>query len=109
VAEFNHDGHTDLALANTDGTVSILLGQGAGVFHANSDISVATGRLASIVAADLNKDGNIDLAVTQPGQKLVSVLLGRGDGRFGSPPLILLGICLSPRWLPMLMATGLRI
>ncbi len=84
-ADFNNDGHIDLALANADGTVSILLGQGGGVFHPLQDIRVASGSLSSIVAGDFNKDGKIDLAVTQPGQKLVSVLIGKGDGTFASP------------------------
>ena len=84
-ADFNHDGHADLALANADGTVTVLLGKGAGQFSSLPDISVAPGRLSSINSGDLNKDGRIDLVVTQPGQKLVSVLIGKGDGTFAPP------------------------
>ncbi len=85
VADFNNDGHADLALANADGTVSIVLGKGAGLFRSLPDISVASGSLSSINSGDLNNDGKIDLVVTQLGQKLVSVLIGRGDGTFASP------------------------
>ncbi|MGA3045961.1 MAG: Ig-like domain repeat protein, partial [Terracidiphilus sp.] len=85
VADFNNDGHADIALANTDGTVSILLGRGEGVFHALTDISVASGSLSSIASGDFNQDGKIDLVVTQPGQKSISVLLGDGNGGFASP------------------------
>src|SRR6202041_2122350 len=85
VADFNSDGLADLALANTDGTVSILLGKGAGLFSTLADLSVASGSLSSIASEDFNKDGKIDLVVTEPGQKLVSVLLGKGDGTFAVP------------------------
>ena len=45
----------------------------------------------SIVAADFNHDGNLDLAVANSHNNYVSVLLGKGDGTFQaathSPPL----------------------
>jgi Bacterial Ig-like domain (group 3)/FG-GAP-like repeat len=85
VADFDNDGHADIALANTDGTVSILLGKDAGQFRSLADISVASGSLSSIATGDFNKDGKIDLVVTQPGQKLASFLLGKGDGTFNAP------------------------
>ncbi len=84
-ADFNNDGLADVALANADGTVSILLGNGAGLFRSLPDISVAAGSLSSIVSRDLNKDGKIDLMITQPAQKLVSVLMGNGNGTFAPP------------------------
>ena len=98
LANLNGDGFTDIALANQGGTVSILLGMGAGQFRPLADISVASGPLSSIVAGDFNNDGKIDLAVAQPGQKLVSILIGKGDGTFistssssvGNDPLFLL-------------------
>jgi hypothetical protein len=87
VADFDNDGHADIALANTDGTVSILLGKGAGQFRSFADIVVASGslKLKSIASGDFNKDGKTDLVVTEPGQKVVSVLLGKGNGAFSAP------------------------
>ncbi|MGA9667888.1 MAG: FG-GAP-like repeat-containing protein, partial [Terracidiphilus sp.] len=85
VADLNNDGQADIAFANADGTVSILLGKGAGQFRSLADIAVASGSLRSIASGDFNKDGKIDLVVTQPGQKLVSVLFGQGNGVFASP------------------------
>jgi len=38
----------------------------------------------SVVAADFNQDGNLDLAVADWGASQVSILLGRGDGTFRS-------------------------
>jgi type II secretory pathway component GspD/PulD (secretin) len=91
VADFNRDGHLDLAVTNqTDNTVSILLGNGAsggngdGTFKTHTDFATGAGP-KGIVAADFANSGNLDLAVAdQPGNK-VSVLIGNGDGTFASP------------------------
>ena len=40
---------------------------------------------SAIVAADLDGDGNVDLAVTNTFTASVSVLLGDGDGGFAAP------------------------
>ena len=85
VADFNKDGRSDIALANADGTVTILLGQGRGLFQVLPAISVASGPLSSIVSGIFNPTGKVDLAITEPGQKQVSILLGNGDGTFASP------------------------
>jgi hypothetical protein len=90
VGDFNGDGIPDLAVANfggpppppvSQGTVSILLGNGDGTFRAAVDYQ--TGRNASGVAVgDFNGDGFLDLAVTDSADNDVSVLLGNGDGTF---------------------------
>jgi hypothetical protein len=62
-ADFNHDGHLDLAVANAGGnTVSILLGNGDGTFRPGNDVVIA-GHPKAIAAADFNRDGFADLAV----------------------------------------------
>ncbi|MFY0526680.1 FG-GAP repeat domain-containing protein [Archangium gephyra] len=70
-------------------TISVLLGNGAGAFGAAT--SYATGpRPASIVSADLNQDGKLDLAVANTGagccsgSSAISFLAGRGDGTFAA-------------------------
>ncbi|HZR28967.1 MAG TPA: FG-GAP-like repeat-containing protein [Terriglobales bacterium] len=62
-ADFNHDGHLDLAVANGRGnTVSILLGNGDGTFRPAADVMLA-GHPKAIAAADFTRDGFADLAV----------------------------------------------
>lgn len=94
-ADFNGDGRLDLASANP-GTVSVLLGDGAGGFGAaiDSDAGSFGGNRASLAVADFNHDGHLDLATAiyyydAPNYNneygSVSVLLGNGDGTFRSP------------------------
>ncbi len=66
--DFDGDGYPDLAVANSDpfsfnpGTVSILLGDGAGNFQAPQNFTVGL-QPYSLVAADFNGDSIIDFAV----------------------------------------------
>ena len=85
VGDFNGDGVLDLATADYGvSNVSILLGQGGGVFQA--PVSYAVGlNPSSVAVGDFNGDGFLDLAVTNTNNfngGTVSVLLGNGDGTF---------------------------
>jgi hypothetical protein len=81
-ADFNRDGWTDVAQANTGrNSVTILLNRaGAGLLR-SSDVPVGLGPF-DICAADFNRDGVPDLAVANADASTISVLLGRGDGSF---------------------------
>jgi hypothetical protein len=77
VADVNNDGIADLIL-NTDAGVSVLLGNGNGTFQ--SPIT-SPGTVQFMAAADFNKDGRLDLAVTD-GYSSLSIMLGNGAGSF---------------------------
>jgi VCBS repeat protein len=89
-ADLNHDGKLDLAVAGQfGGTVSIFLGGGGGGFAEAPGSPIVNGRSNSWVAAgDVDRDGNLDLAVANQGARNataaqdVTVLLGDGTGRF---------------------------
>ncbi len=96
--DFNGDGNLDLAVTNgnctppheseppqcSPSTVSIFLGNGDGTFQPRVTYSVGT-LPASIVTADFNGDGKLDLAVVNVFDNNISILLGNGDGTFQSP------------------------
>jgi beta-lactam-binding protein with PASTA domain len=89
VADFNGDGKSDLALANSGGNnVTILLGDGKGSF--TQAASPQTGSSpSSIAVGDFNGDGIPDLAVANSGDNTVTILQGNGDGTFtaaATPP-----------------------
>lgn len=87
VADVNGDGKLDLVVAaasgTTGGTASVLLGNGDGTFQTHLDYALGNGSI-SILTADFNGDGKLDIAAANYGGSTVSVLLGNGDGTFQS-------------------------
>jgi hypothetical protein len=61
----------------------------AAVPQFSAPVETFSGRLPfRVVAADLNADGNPDLATADHGSGSVSVMLGKGDAAFGGPSAI---------------------
>jgi hypothetical protein len=90
VADVNGDGIPDLIAVNassTDGTISVLLGNGDGSFQAplTFDTGGPNPYASSVAIGDFNGDGALDLATTNFADSTVSVLLGNGDGTFRPP------------------------
>ncbi|AKU98426.1 Tryptophan synthase alpha chain [Labilithrix luteola] len=86
-ADINVDGVRDVVLADRGGdSVSVLLGKGDGTFRAAvvSPTGAGTGPY-SVAVVDLNKDGVPDLVTTNFQTNTLSLLLGKGDGRFRDP------------------------
>ena len=87
--DLNRDGHLDLVVANgSDNTLSVLFGNPDGTFQPAIQLVVGSGPV-SVVISDFNGDGKLDIAAANAGAldptKSVSVLLGDGNGNFGSP------------------------
>jgi hypothetical protein len=98
VADVNGDGKPDLVVANTttsgsdyDGDVAVLLGNGDGTFQTAVAYGSGGYGAESVAVADVNGDGNPDLAIANCGVTsrecgltggVVGVLLGNGDGTF---------------------------
>ena len=99
LADVNGDGKLDLLLTNqcsdsncTTGQVSVLLGNGDGTFQ--SAVTYGTSGLyaGSLAVADINRDGKLDLILTDQCESnsicntgFLAVLLGNGDGTFQTP------------------------
>ena len=90
IADLNGDGHADFAVNNfAANTVSVFLAKGHGRFMDPVDYPTRDGPFA-LAVLDLNLDGVMDIVVgnlyvdwSVNGSPL-SVMLGRGDGTFGS-------------------------
>jgi hypothetical protein len=86
--DLDGDGNIDLIAANVGwpdrylgSTVEVFLGHGDGTF--DPPVAFAAGTTpATILVADFNADGRLDLAVNNYQGASLSVLLGNGDGTF---------------------------
>lgn len=111
VNDFNRDGRLDLvvATATTFGVTSILLGNGDGTFQSAVNYVTSKDHNAqahSIIAADVNDDGDVDLVVAdntpnETGTPTgLAVLLGNGDGTFQVPATQSPGVIINPAAAP---------
>lgn len=84
-ADFDHDGHADLAVANVWGnSISILFGRGDGTFHEQMETPVGS-RPRGIVVLDVDGDGDMDIINTNALDSNLSMMLNLGDRKFSAP------------------------
>ena len=85
-ADVNGDGNADLVVSQMDssgsGQVLVFSGNGNGTFTLASPFTSVGSTAATIIPADINSDGNMDLVLSGNGQGGVTILLGKGDGTF---------------------------
>jgi FG-GAP-like repeat/FG-GAP repeat len=86
LGDLNGDGYLDVALANeasvgTNVYVTVLFGNGTGHFYSPTNYVAVPSR--SLVLADFNHDGKLDIAVDGEYGSVISVLLNNGNGTFG--------------------------
>lgn len=88
VADVNHDGAADIIAANPNsGTVTVLLGDGKGHFHAAAGSPFPVGHLPSDIGiGDFDGDGHPDLLIANHQTPYVTLLLGDGNGGFRPAP-----------------------
>jgi len=92
-ADFNGDGKLDVAVAQFNqngqgitGFIAVLPGNGDGTFKQPVSTSVSTIGIGQMVAGDFDGDAKLDVATAfVPATGGISIVLGNGDGTFGSP------------------------
>ncbi len=95
-ADFTNDGVQDLAVVNSDSTVSVLVGDALVPGTFKPAVTSPTGFAPlSVAVGDFNHDGNLDLATANAND--VSVLLGDGLGSFAPAPGSGIGLGSSPQ------------
>ncbi len=91
VADFNGDGKIDVAGPNTSlaaNSVAVSLGNGDGTLQPALTFGVGSFPARFVAVGDFNGDGKLDFATANTQQFQhgnVSILLGNGDGTFGTP------------------------
>lgn len=91
--DFNGDFHPDLLVVGANGTAVVFLGDGKGNFVNGGSFATGGNNVASVAAADYNRDGNFDVAFAGYSDSQVRVFQGLGNGKFdvNNPKIINVG------------------
>ena len=84
VGDFNGDGFPDIVTVTglNSGTVTILMNKGDGTFTTMPSFPGTTDSPGSLAVGDFNGDGNLDIAIGDDFDGMLTILLGNGDGTF---------------------------
>jgi len=93
IADFNGDKKPDLAFANHEAhSITVLFGDGEGGFRQTAVVPVQSiPHPHGIAAADLDRDGHVDLMVDSWGQNRLELLRGDGRGHFAEWQMVPVG------------------
>jgi len=88
VADFNGDGHMDIAVANQLGnTIQVLVGNGAARFSSTNPQAAGSGPLA-LGVGDFNNDGRLDILAADGGSNTVAALFQIPQASLSAPSLL---------------------
>ena len=79
IADFNGDARPDVAVGHQSRVVTVLLGDGSGDFPLRKDFATSAATASSLVTADFDGDGHVDLGVAGGS---FDTLRGTGTGEF---------------------------
>ncbi|CAF3154083.1 unnamed protein product [Rotaria sp. Silwood2] len=84
IGDFNNDNHLDIVVANSGtGNLGVLLGFGNGTFIAQQTYFINTNSYPQyIVVGDFNKDKQLDVAIVDPENDQIHIILGSDNGTF---------------------------
>jgi uncharacterized protein (TIGR03437 family) len=82
-ADLNGDGIQDLAMS-AEGEGCVWLGNGDGTFRNPIPFAAGTSEITSMAVGDFNGDGKTDLALARRAAGSITLMLGNGDGTFGT-------------------------
>ena len=89
LGDMNNDGNLDIVTTNAskgkNGTVAVLLGNGAGSFGAATNIATLGRKPRDLVLGDFNGDGNLDVAATNLLSREIVFMAGNGAGSLAAP------------------------
>jgi len=80
----NEDGWIDL-ITRCEATISIRYGHGDATFSEATNVSTTPYSAGSLLVADENGDGHLDLVFSDPDARVLIVSRGDGHGNFDAP------------------------
>ena len=83
LGDINHDHHLDIVVACGNGNILIFSGDSDGLSCRLTIFNLGIA-LSSVILADFNSDSHLDIAVTDVQKQNIAVVLGYGDGAFGT-------------------------